>query len=201
MTAPAPLRRIPVLATLATAALLAACEHEASHETTVEASAGASASPPGPAPTGQPSTPSTAQAEPLTGAAALEALRANAAATAERAEHQAATVEVTHILVSFGGAGTKATRTREEAETLAAELFARVQAGEDFEALRVPNTDDPGGQSYVMSLGNEARAIPRKRMVPAFGDVGWRLEVGQVGVAPYDEHASPYGWHIIKRLK
>jgi parvulin-like peptidyl-prolyl isomerase len=38
-------------------------------------------------------------------------------------------------------------------------------------------------------------------MVAAFGDVGFQLEVGEVGMAVYDPVKSKYGWHIIKRLK
>jgi parvulin-like peptidyl-prolyl isomerase len=36
-------------------------------------------------------------------------------------------------------------------------------------------------------------------MVAAFGDVAWRLDVGEFGVAPFDPKDSPYGWHIIQR--
>jgi hypothetical protein len=36
--------------------------------------------------------------------------------------------------------------------------------------------------------------------VPAFGDVGFSLDVDGIGVAEYDEASSPFGWHIIKRL-
>ena len=39
----------------------------------------------------------------------------------------------------------------------------------------------------------------RKDMFGAFGDVAWRLEVGEVGVTKQDASA-PAGWHIIKRL-
>ncbi|MGE0552335.1 MAG: peptidylprolyl isomerase [Gemmatimonadales bacterium] len=42
---------------------------------------------------------------------------------------------------------------------------------------------------------------PRQGMAPAFGDVGWRLQVGQIGVAPFDPDKSPFGWHIIKRVE
>jgi parvulin-like peptidyl-prolyl isomerase len=38
-------------------------------------------------------------------------------------------------------------------------------------------------------------------MVPAFGNVGFALKVGEIGIADYDPHTSPFGWHIIKRLK
>jgi parvulin-like peptidyl-prolyl isomerase len=49
--------------------------------------------------------------------------------------------------------------------------------------------------------GNGRTLFKRSGMVAAFGDVGWRLEVGEYGVAPFDARTSPYGWHIIKRLK
>jgi len=38
-------------------------------------------------------------------------------------------------------------------------------------------------------------------MVPAFGNVGFAISVGNVDIADYDPNTSPYGWHIIKRLK
>jgi hypothetical protein len=38
-------------------------------------------------------------------------------------------------------------------------------------------------------------------MVGAFGDVGWRLDIGEVGVSNYSQTASPFGYHIVKRLK
>jgi hypothetical protein len=41
----------------------------------------------------------------------------------------------------------------------------------------------------------------RNRMVKGFGDVGFRLAVGEIGVSPWDESASPFGRHIINRLK
>jgi len=43
-------------------------------------------------------------------------------------------------------------------------------------------------------------AHPRGAMVPAFGDVGFSLAVEEVGLATYDKDASPFGWHVIKRL-
>jgi hypothetical protein len=38
-------------------------------------------------------------------------------------------------------------------------------------------------------------------MVAAFGDVGFKLEVDSIGMSVFDAQKSPYGWHIIKRLK
>jgi hypothetical protein len=41
----------------------------------------------------------------------------------------------------------------------------------------------------------------RDRMVPAFGNAGFPLQVGEIGIADFDQRTSPYGWHIVKRLK
>ena len=134
----------------------------------------------------------------------VQRLRAHTAALAARAEQEVEEIRVQHLLVSFRSApGTGATRNRREAETLAAQLFERVQAGEDFGALVEEYTDDAAPGIYAMTTGRPNRRLeiwPRENMVPAFGDVGYRLAVGELGVAPYDEEKSPYGWHLIKRL-
>jgi hypothetical protein len=136
----------------------------------------------------------------------LERLRADAAAVAARPEAADDVIEVQHILISFRGiprgpAGV--TRTREEAEALAAEVYAEVQAGADFTALMQEHSDDKGSAGiYRMSQNPKVPAEwERKGMVAAFGDVGWRLAVGEVGIAPYDEQKSKFGWHLIKRLQ
>jgi parvulin-like peptidyl-prolyl isomerase len=41
----------------------------------------------------------------------------------------------------------------------------------------------------------------RGSMVPAFGNVGFTLKVGDIGIADYDPRTSPYGYHVIKRLQ
>jgi hypothetical protein len=115
-----------------------------------------------------------------------------------RTEHDASSVEVQHLLVSFKGAPrmpASVTRSPEEAEALAADLWTRLQAGEDFLSLIEKHTDDSPPGIYPMTTSS------RRQMVPGFGNVGWRLEVGEYGVAPKDPDASPFGWHIIKRLK
>ena len=111
---------------------------------------------------------------------------------------------VAHVLISFGGAGTQATRNREAAEKLAYEVLARARKGEDFNKLIKDLSDDSGEGVYGMAnnrvspVGEEHE---RRRMVPAFGDVGFKLEVGTIGMSVFDAQKSPYGWHIIKRLK
>ena len=117
-------------------------------------------------------------------------------------------VEVQHILISFQGAipDEKVTRTQEEAETLAKELLERAKSGEDFDALVKEYTDDQHPGIYRMSNVGippdaASQEFSRERMVKAFGDVSFSLNVNEIGMTNYDPTASKYGWHIIKRLK
>ena len=114
-------------------------------------------------------------------------------------------ITVAHILISFAGAGTEARRSKSEAEKLAAEVLGRAKKGEDFDKLMKDLSDDTGGGVYMMSnLGVRPAnpdEYPRNKMVPAFGDVGFKLDVGGIGMSTFDPQKSPYGWHIIKRLK
>jgi peptidyl-prolyl cis-trans isomerase D len=136
------------------------------------------------------------------------ALEAKTAAGSVESKSEPDRVEVQHILIAFKGTipDEKVTRNREEAESLARDLFARAKAEEDFDALVKEYTDDQHPGIYRMSnlgikpdaSGNE---FPRERMVKSFGDVSFSLKVGEVGMALYDPDSSKYGWHIIKRLK
>ena len=117
-------------------------------------------------------------------------------------------VQVQHILIAFQGSipDAKVTRTKEEAEKLAQELFTRAQKGDDFDALVRQYTDDQHPGIYSMTNLNVApdpnrQEYARERMVKAFGDVSFGLKVGAVGLAAYDPETSKYGWHIIKRLR
>ena len=127
----------------------------------------------------------------------LEDMRRDIAALEARAEHDAEQVVVSHILIGFKDAPRlrDVTRTLAEAEQLAADLCARIKAGEDFGGLKGEYSDDSGRGTYPMTRAS------RGGMVPGFGNVGWRLEVGEVGVAPHHATKSPYGWHIIKRME
>ncbi len=129
-----------------------------------------------------------------------------AAAWARAEEPQRVTVQ--HILIAFKGTLPEGnvTRTRQEAEALVKELMDRIKKGSDFDALVKGYTDDQHPGIYSMSnIGvtpdQSKPEYPRDRMVKGFGDVGFALKVGEVGVAVYDPQASKYGWHIIKRLK
>lgn len=123
-------------------------------------------------------------------------------ATAKAPDH----IQVQHILIGYKGSvpGKNITRTREEAETLAAQLVARAKKGEDFGALVKEFTNDAFPGIYGMSNNGATPAAgetPRNGMVKGFGDASFSLKVGEIGVASYDPQASPYGWHIVKRLK
>jgi parvulin-like peptidyl-prolyl isomerase len=125
---------------------------------------------------------------------------------------QDAHIQVQHILIGFKDAvgfqgnapGKAASRTQDQAKTLAYELLDKAKAGTDFDQLVKDNTDDQAPGIYgiandgVQPVASEA---PRNGMVPAFGDVGFALKVGEIGIADYSPQASPYGYHIIKRIR
>ncbi len=138
-------------------------------------------------------------------------LRSHFEELAARPEKKADYVQVQHILIGFknddGQAsvpGKPITRSKDEAERLAGELFRRANAGEDFGALvREYTNDSPPG---IYGMWQDATNVKpgdyhRGGMVPAFGNVGWKLDVGEIGVSEYSPSGSPYGYHIIKRLK
>lgn len=114
-------------------------------------------------------------------------------------------ISVQHVLIGFSGSvpGQRITRSQDEARTLAHDILTRAQAGEDFDALVRQHTDDSPPGIYGMSNRGAKPArgeYPRDQMVAAFGDVGFVLPVGGVGIAEFDPQTSPFGYHIIKRL-
>lgn len=115
-------------------------------------------------------------------------------------------IQVQHILIGFAGSVPQKsiTRNADEAKTLAYQILARAKAGEDFDALVRQYTDDSPPGIYAMSGKNVPPGpgeYPRDGMVPAFGNVGFAINVGEIGIADYDATASPFGYHVIKRLK
>ena len=115
-------------------------------------------------------------------------------------------ITIQHVLIGFSGSvpGKNITRTQDEAKKLADEILARAKQGENFEELVKKYTDDSAPGIYSMANTGVAPAAgeyPRGRMVRAFGDAGFPLQVGEIGMAPYDSAKSPFGWHIVKRLK
>ena len=127
-------------------------------------------------------------------------------------------VKVQHVLIGFqkapGFSGRPVPpralkRHQPAAEKLANEVYSRAKGGFDFTSLVKTYSDDqiqPGTTEpgvYVLVDGRPAgpgEAL-RSDMVKGFGDVAFSLAVGAVGLAPFDRTASPFGWHIIKRIE
>jgi hypothetical protein len=154
--------------------------------------------------------PSTTTAAPATtettATGAMAAPTAPAAEPAPAAGAPAEHIKVQHILIAFSGKvpGKNITRSQDEARALAQEILERAKKGEDFDELVRTYTDDRPPVIYALSNSGVAPAsgeFSRDRMVPAFGNVGFSLAPGEIGMAEYDPSTSPYGWHIIKRLE
>jgi hypothetical protein len=138
---------------------------------------------------------------------------ANQAATTPLENGEPSHITVQHILIGFSGSvpGKPIRRKKDEAEKLAAEVLEKAKSGEDFDQLVKTHTNDsPPGIYKMANHGFDGDMTSRDRsnwvyerggMVPAFGNVGFKLEIGEIGMSDFDEDASPFGWHIIKRLK
>ena len=133
--------------------------------------------------------------------------------TASQPDH----VAVDHILIGVRQpsprmAGFK--RNAEEAKAVAYDLFKKLKAGADWAAAKREFSEDPPpGGPY--SLANSSRGVqpasadefPRANMATSFGDVGFSLQVGDIGIAEFDPDngprpgKSPFGYHIIKRVR
>lgn len=145
-------------------------------------------------------------------AALVTALAAQTTPPTEKPAGEPDRIQVQHILISFqGSAGPvpNVTRTRAEAQALVNQIMAKIKAGEDFKALLKKHTDDKYPGLYRMAnFGVTPITEPpskkeylRAKMVKSFGDIGFKLKVGEVGLAVYDPKDSKFGWHIIKRLE
>jgi len=114
-------------------------------------------------------------------------------------------VTVQHIPISFEGKISKPVeRTKRQADNLAWELFDRAEAGEDFDALVAEYTNDAHPGIYTMvnrGVAQPPGTSKRDNMAVNFGDVSFRLDVGEIGMAKFHAELSPFGWHIIKRIE
>ena len=110
-----------------------------------------------------------------------------------------------HILIGVRGPRLPQARMEPEARVLARSLFDRLRAGGDWAAAKREHSEDPppGGPYELADHGVAPApgAYPRARMAPAFGDVGFSLKVGETGLAEYDPAKSPFGFHVIKRVR
>jgi hypothetical protein len=133
---------------------------------------------------------------------ALGVIVLSAAACGERKEAEApktvqplppGSIRVSHILISYSGVeGTMATRTKDEAESLAQDLLVRIKAGESFEELAQTYSDDPDSQNQ-----GDLGFLKKGRMVRQFEDAAFSLNVGEVSAIV----ETRLGYHIIKRTQ
>jgi parvulin-like peptidyl-prolyl isomerase len=117
-------------------------------------------------------------------------------------------IRVQHILIAFQGTmpGRMITRTREEARERAEEVYELAKSGRDFDELVKEYTDEsyPGVYkiaNHGIHVDRNQLMYSRDKVVEAFGDVAFKLKVGEIGMAEYDPQKAKYGWHIIKRLE
>jgi hypothetical protein len=132
------------------------------------------------------------------------------APSAERSDPQRpppAHIVVDHILIGVKSARfPEGKRSAAEAGAFARDLLAKIRAGADWAAAKRANSEDPppGGPYAMADRGTKPSGpneFARDGMVPAFGDVGFALAVGEIGLAEYDATKSPFGFHLIRRDK
>lgn len=195
---PRALATLPFLAAALLAALsvTAGCGGSKTATTTTDTTATASGS----------SAPADTASPPQPAAGADAASGAAPGTMPVRPDVTPAHIEVQHILIGFAGSvpGKGITRTQSEARALAYDVLAKARSGESFDRLVQEYTDDQAPGIYKMANTGVTPApgeFQREGMVPAFGNVGFAISPGNVDIADYDPSASPYGWHIIKRLR
>ncbi len=106
-------------------------------------------------------------------------------------------IKAWHILIAYQGASNAppgVTRSKEEAQALAAHIAVQARAGADFEELVKKYSDDPSAKTNKGYLG----VITRDQMPKAFTDVAFGLLKPEVAMEPVE---TPLGFHIIKRTE
>ncbi len=116
-------------------------------------------------------------------------------------------VVVQHVLLAHDDAGIAGvTRSLDQARALAETVLAKAQAGEDFGQLVMLYGDDRGNAG-VLAIANfgaateTAQEIERVKLARGFGDLAFQLQPGEFGVVSYDPARSPFGFHVITRLR
>lgn len=111
--------------------------------------------------------------------------------TAEVDKNSAASVSARHILIAYEGAERSgATRTKEEARTLAEEVLAKIKAGEKIENLSSQYSDDAGSKDKGGDLGKFEKGL----MTEKFEEAAFALEPGQTS----EIIETDFGFHIIE---
>lgn len=119
---------------------------------------------------------------------------------------EAEKVKVQHILIAFGSSlpDRKIDRDQAAAKELAVQVLKEARKTDDFGALVKAHSDDQVPGIFEITNHDAERTsgqFARSEMPKALGDLAFKLEVGEVGMAAYDGDTAPYGFHILKRLE
>lgn len=150
-------------------------------------------------------------------------LRKEATDLLARPELDLKEVTVQHCLIAVRNKGPFADKpalSHRDAEEKAAVLFHDARKGADFRLIVLRNTydhifseaepgvlhmfrpDDPKSMPTERTkLDRDKNQYYRDELTRWFSMASWRLNVGEVGVIEKSGENSPYGFHIIKRLK
>ncbi len=97
-------------------------------------------------------------------------------------------IKASHILIDF--MDENGTMDTLAAKSKADSLLVRIHNGEDFAALAIENSEDPGSKPNGGDLG----FFERRMMVKEFDEVAFNLGIGEVS----DVVKTNFGFHIIK---
>jgi parvulin-like peptidyl-prolyl cis-trans isomerase-like protein len=115
-------------------------------------------------------------------------------------------VVVQHVLLAFEGTGVPAvTRSKADAQRLANRVLADARGGRDFADLVRLYSDDrtPEGTLEIANWGVAPGPTERERrgLARGFAATAFRLAPGEIALVEYDEVVSPFGWHVMKRIR
>ena len=100
-------------------------------------------------------------------------------------------INASHILLMYAGSErSRATRSKEEAQSQIADIAQQLQSGGDFEALARAHSDCGSAQA-----GGDLGGFGRGQMVKPFEDAAFGLNVGDTS----DVVETPFGFHLIRR--
>jgi parvulin-like peptidyl-prolyl isomerase len=104
-------------------------------------------------------------------------------------------VHTAHILIRYTGAknaGDDIDRTREQAQSLAMEMYGSAKAGGDFATLAQEKSEDASSER-----GGDLGTVGRGLFVPPYETAAFALKAGGIS-APVE---TKYGFHVIKRVE